>query len=57
MDDIFRYDFWRREMDAYIANLKKEEEEKKQAEVKQAESSKEEDDDDEKGTFEYNNGI
>ena len=56
MYDIFRYDFWHREMDAYIANLKKEEEEKKQAEAKQqAESSKE--DDDEKGTFEYNDGI
>lgn len=58
MDDIFRYDFWHREMDQYIAKLKKEKEEKKQqAEAKQQVEPPKDEDDDEKGTFEYNDGI
>jgi hypothetical protein len=51
MDDIQRYDFWRREMDEYLANIKKEEEAKKKAEEKKKQQ------DDEEGTFEYNDGI
>lgn len=42
MDDIKRYDFWHREMEEYLANIKKETEAKKQEEA---------------GTFEYNDGI
>jgi hypothetical protein len=53
MDDIQRYDFLRREMDEYLANIKKEEETKKEEEAKKQGN----DDDDEKGTFEYNDGI
>jgi len=48
MDDIQRYDFWHREMEEYLANLKKEEEENKKPI---------DEDEDEDGTSEYNDGI
>lgn len=52
MDDIERYDFWHREMEEYLANIKKEIEAKKQEEA-----NKKPTDEDEDGTFEYNDGI